>query len=370
MTEYRAIWLQLEKLPDAQWRELRDLARVSALFANGMITEMFITDSVTRAGAKEAAVALRETYALYADKLSSDVRDGINTEVKGSWQRHKGEVRAGLSSLPLFRADRALVMRGDKSALIEQRDDDYALSVRLLPVPAPKHSFRLDKNAYKKSERFSCLEKLVSGEYPIVRVSFSFERPGRKVFAIITYKREFEDGSEGIPSLACGRIGPISERRELYIRTESRTLALSDYVHRILEMKERYAAIQERMRITAGRTKWRKGRARKLWKYRRLMQTQSFSDWAKGPLGQMAAEIVGFCAQNKVGELSWEFDGSGFPEARLRFEVAYRAKVKGMDVVDGKPLTEEAGKGREKWAIQQKKAIRELKKAGKAALQS
>ena len=302
------------KIPNAkQWLELRRLAHSCAMFGNHLLTESY---------AKAQGVSGLHPYTDYNGLLSSAVRDAVNGDCVGIWRRTGKRILKGEQTLARFSADRALVVRGN--GVILQRNDGGALEIKVRLHPkdiAPATLLPVWMPALARDRWLAdIVDRLESSAYPLTKLTLSFERPGRKVIALVSYRKPISrcDPAQNEATLECSC-------EECRLRCGNYALSLNDAIHRLSAMKQHFGGIHSRLRRHLGRS----GRRRTL--RLALLKEGTFENWAQGPLHQLSREIVEWCQEHEVGLLRVKIASAGnLPWARPLGLIQYKADEAGV----------------------------------------
>ena len=167
------------------------------------------------------------------------------------------------------------------------------------------------------------IDRLESRAYPLTKLTLSFARPGRKVVALVSFRRPVfpSTPTQDEATLECSC-------DELRLRCGAHTLSLNDAAHRLSIMKQHFAGIHSRLRRHLGRS----GRRRTL--RVALLKAGTFENWAEGPLHQLSREVVGWCQEHEVGCLRVKVASTGdLPWARLIGLIQYKAEEAGIRIM-------------------------------------
>jgi hypothetical protein len=300
-----------------QWKELREIAYGCANYGNHVLTELY---------ARTKGVKGLRPYSEYRDRLSSAIRDAVDRECQGVWRRLGRKIMRGEQALATFSADRALIVRGRGVRLCRVDNGDMVVRVRLQPKDlAPATLLRIWMPALRRDPWLAgVVEKIESGVYPLTRLTFEFKRPGRKVLALLTYKRSI---AESEPKYNEATLEWVDG--ECRLRSDGSMLSLNDAIHRLSAMKLHFMDVHRRLRRDLGKP----GRYRTL--RRALLKAGTFERWAEGPLHQLSRKIVDWCSSHQVGVLRWDIHRSSvdLPWARLESLVQYKGEDLGIRIV-------------------------------------
>ena len=297
-----------------KWRELRELSFHCAHFGNHLLTELY---------AQAKGLAGLHPYTDYRDLLSAYVRDAVGRDCTGIWRRLGRQILKGEQTLARFSAHRALVVRGEGVVLQHIGEQALALRVRLHPRNTEPTVLPIWMAAIRRDHWLSDLVSgLESGALPIVKLTILFERPGRKLIALLAYHKVPSDRSKsGVrATLDCSNGNCL-------IRCSSDSLVLNDVLYRLYTMKEHFAQIHSRLRRHLNKT----GRRRTL--RLALLKAGTFENWAQGPLHELSRQIVTWCKDHGVGQLELNIAFSGdLPWTRLATLIRYKADDAGITV--------------------------------------
>ncbi len=324
---HRTCRLPLVPMASEQWSQVRRIAFLCANFGNHLLTESY---------AKAKGLNGLHPYIDYRDLLSAAVRDAVSRECVGVWRRMGRRILRGEQTLARFAADRALVVRENGVVLERNADGQLALRVRLQPQSqGPATVFAIRTEVLRRDRWLGdIVEKLEAGTYRLTKLTFAFQRPGRKVTAIVSFVRPAASSSHG-----CKEAAFEYSNGHCRLYCDGTAISFDDAVHRMSVMKQHFAGIHSRLRKDLGK----KGRMRVL--RRAFLKAGNFDDWARGPLHQLSHHIVEWCRRNDVGVIRWTVDQTGdLPWARLAGFVQYKAEEAGIAFfVTG---TESSGVGR------------------------
>jgi hypothetical protein len=358
----RVLRVQLRDLTDVQWRELRELAGEAARFCNLILADQY-------AQAWGYAPPTESAFVRAKGRLSGDVRVALQREAWTAWRRHRARIMAGTQRLALFEADRALVCRGEhlhhghrqRHAQIRFDGETYSLSLCLRAQTAGgRQEFALWWKPTVSEMVTAVLDQLASGGR-LLKVTLRFERPGRKVFALLTYERV-------IPAMRPGELaatlGPLEPDGSLWLRMtidgRAQTVNYTDRVSRLLSMKAHFAGLHARLKRRMRRSGpgWRQD-------YRRaLVRAGSFSAWAHGFLQQWSAEVIATCRRQGVGHLSLgPIEHQDLPMAAWREMLTYKCQEAGMIVERFDPATPETARAVDRVVQKEGKRIAARRKA-------
>lgn len=328
MTQTRKTVSRVVKIPieypkpkvwDKTWVQLRRLAMNSASFANEMLNEKY---------AQAKGLSYEKTaYKDWNEELGSYTRDAVSREVQGMWKRNGKNILRGDQTLGRFTADRCLCCRERGVKLT--RGKDGAFSIKLVFEPkktGQEFVFNVYMPAVQRDDYLKKLiDKLASEVYPITKATVVFERPGRKVFLMISYSKSIVC-REGIQE---GRIATVQLDCDglIYVSSEGQVLTLGNETHQIRSKKEHFEGIQRRLKACLGQ-RGSYDRMRQVMK-----NTQSFSDWAQGPIHNMSRRIVNWCSSRGVSLIVWNIpDESGLPSHQIYTQCQYKCEEAGISV--------------------------------------
>lgn len=351
----RVLRVQLAELSQDARMELRELAREAARFGNAMLADKYMLAMGYRS--PEAGSA----FVRCKGRLSGDVRVSIQREAEAIWRRHRIKILAGEQRLALFEAERALVCRGSHRTVRHRRGCQERGLRAQRTCECPQHSvthawIRYDGERYWLSCSLSAgtqgrreyplawhpalessgrsyvtpvLDGLASRQLRLLKVSFQFERAGKKVFALLAYEKTIRVPT---PGQRQGTLGPLEEDGSLWLRLVGEDGRPLNYnytavVHRLAHMKQHFAGIHRRLkrRIRRSGPGWRRD-------YRlALVKAGSFSEWAEGVLHQVSREIVERCRRAGVGYLAiGPLTDQDLPMAQLQMLLDYKAAEAGI----------------------------------------
>jgi len=300
-----------------QWIELRRIAYLCASFGNHLLTESY---------AKAKGVSGLHPYADYRAMLSAAVRDAVSSECVSIWHKLGRQILRGEQTLARFAVDRALVVRGQAVSLERAPDNGLVLRARLIPAQAgPAMIFPVWMPPLKRDRWLSdVLGKLESESYRMTKLIVVFERPGRKVAALVTYCKPVDASapSTGEAMFEC-------TNQDCRLRCGGHALSLNDAIHRLSVMKQHFAGIHTRLRRHLGK------RGRRHAFRQALLRTGTFEQWAQGPIHQLSRQIVDWCREHEVGVLRWNVEQTSaeLPWARLEAFVTYKAEDANIQVL-------------------------------------
>lgn len=330
----RSLRVQLEGIDGSGWAELRQLATEGARFNNALIGAWY-------AEALGAPAPDVSPFRSAAGRLSGDVRVALRSEALTQWRRHKRRVLAGAQRVPFFEADRALVCRGEHmdrgrrrrhAILTRDAQDVYWLALRLRSVRAgDAHRFRLWWRPDLDDYLGPVIEGLARGETRLLKVAVIFDRPGQKVYALLSYEIERDVPPSGARRAT---LGPIEPDGALWLRVEGAdghlvTINNTGAISKLLSMRTHFDGILQRLR----RHLRRSGRGHRAAYRRQLVRAGSFDAWSEGPLHMMARQIIDVCARHGVGTLTVAgLLHQGLPMYRLITRLTEKGSLAGVAV--------------------------------------
>lgn len=321
-TVQRTIKIPIEypkpKVWDKTWHRLRVLAMHSASFANEMLNERY-------AQAKGLEYK-KQAYKDWSEELGSYTRDAVSREVQGMWARNGKSILRGDQTLGRFTADRCLCCRERGVKLRRTNNEGFSISLTFEPTKIGQcFEFDVYHGALKKDHYLaSTLDKLAAGVNPITKASVVFERPGRKVFVVLSYSKDI-----AVAEPSEGRIAKVllDEHQSIYVSSEGQELTFGYETHHLRNMKENFAQIHARIRNGLGRRR-RYDRMRQV-----LKNHGNFESWSEGPVHQLTAKIVEWCSRRNVSQIVWAIpDDSGLPSHKLMAQVTYKGQEAGISV--------------------------------------
>lgn len=360
LTVPRVLRVELQALPDEDWHQLRALAQQASRFGNALLADKY-AQAKGYTPRNDQSAFIRE-----GGGLSGDVRVAIQGEVQAVWARHSKKILIGEQRLALFDATRVLVCRAGQMSVEHRRScqaerrrgrpstcacphrarrciwiyregSQYVMSGRLLAEPKPRQTFRLRWKPQSDAYISPMLERLADGKTRLLKVSWQFERPGRKVFALLTYEAHVIVPPAGQRHAT---FGPIEPNGECWLRVDGDDgrwiqVNYTNRVKQLIEMKLHFEAIYDRLKRG-----WRKAGPRALQEKRRaLVRSGSFSAWAHGPLHAWSADIIARCQRHGVGYLAiGDSLYQGLPMARLQAMLTYKAEATGIHLAPFDPM--------------------------------
>lgn len=359
----RVLRVQIENLSDAAWSDLRLLAADCARFCNAKMADLY-----TAALGYTMPVT---TERRAAGRLSGDVYVALAREAFAKWRQHGKRILAGVQRLAEFQADRAIVCRGEymdrgrrrRCALIVRTGDRYQLVLRLVKADTgPRSVFDLRWKPQQDEWMAPIIDGIAAGDVRMVKVSLIFERPGRKVFALLTIQKPIT-----VPAAGSRRatLGPLESDGSLWLRMDGPdgrpiNRPYTDRIMRIVAMKEHFAGIHRRLKHRARRHD-RGTRAQ----YRRaLIKAGSFGAWLPGVLHQWSRDIVAACRDAGTGELAiGPLTFQDLPMAMLIEQIKYKASEAGMIVVPFDPAATTTSRAIKRPIAKQADTIQRRRKA-------
>lgn len=313
--ELRTLKVPIVKIEDQLWIDLRRLAYKCSRFGNNLLAESYAQMS--------GLEFKRKAYTDWNEELSSSVRDAISRECVGIWRRNGKKILRGEQRLAIFRANRALVVR-DRGIKLSKDGDKYNLSLRVLPKDQGT-STTLEIWINHRDKRFlHCLDRLDSGVYQIAKATLVFERPGRKVFVLLSYSKP----DSGLSAVGTKTAILLQDVKGLRLTLNGRRVSLDNWVHLLTSLKSNYSQIQERLRMHLGkRGYWHKLR-------RSLVKAGNFKEAAEYQLHNLSRYIANWCYQNGVSKLDWQVDPiwKDLPWHRLKLLLDYKCLEYGIEI--------------------------------------
>jgi hypothetical protein len=313
-----------------QWKLLTAAAREAARFGNHRMAERYL---------RAKGVKLEPSvFVEYRDKLSSVARLGVDTHVKGAWQRSGRKILAGVERLAHMDSYRALAFQVHQGGGRVDRDPGgFMIRVRVLPAATagleelPIYMPAVARDKYMGD----VLDKIASGEWPIKRIALVFKRQSAKVKAQLSYLRPAVVVE---PHSQVSVLALEADGQRLVIRCNGRELHLTDHLHRLRSMKDHFAGIHDRLRMSLGKARrWHEMR-------RALVRAGNFETWSVSPLHELSARIIVWCVEQDAGCLKWAIDGGDLPWHRLREQCKYKGAEAGVVIVERRGDDEEGGK--------------------------
>ena len=320
----RVVTVPLVTPKKEQWKKLFDAARESARFGNHRLAENYLR---ARGVKLEPSV-----FVEYNEKLSSVARLGVDTHVKGAWQRDGKKILAGVQKLAQMDAYRALsfqVHQGGGS--LARTPDGMSVIVRILPGRStPLEELPIYMPAIKREMYLTTtLDNIAAKKWKLKRINILFKRTSAKVKAQLVYVREKSIAAE-LHGTHTATLALQDDGTRLVLRCNNRELHLTDHLHRLRTMKENYAQIHSRIRMSLGKARrWHRLR-------QQLAKAGSFEEWAKSPLHEMSRRIIEWCQFQNVGLLEWAIDGGDLPWHSLKQQCEYKGSEAGIIIQKAK----------------------------------
>jgi hypothetical protein len=336
----RVLRVQLAPLPDAEWTALRALARDASRFCNAFLAQMYCAGTMDgEARTAMAKLAYRHASRVAGGRLSGDVAVALSREAWTTWRKQGARVLSGAQRLACFDADRALVCRAEHwskgrrqiHARMLADADGYRLSVRFLAKrTGDRQEFAVVVPPVSDDYQRPVLEGFVDGRIRLLKITVVFERPGRKVFALLTYEKPLLAVA---PGAATATFGPLEPDGTLWLRWERegrpQSRNYTQDIARLSAMKLHYDGIRRRLRAQLRRS----GPGHRHDFRRVLVKAGSFSQWARGVLHQWSAEIVRLCQKEQLGTLAIApLEGQELPMAILIDLLRYKCLQAGITV--------------------------------------
>lgn len=315
-TVSRVVTVPLVTPKKDQWKKLFDAARESARFGNHRLAENYLR---ARGIKLEPSV-----FVEYNQKLSSVARLGVDTNVKGAWQRDGKKILAGVQRLAMIDAYRALsfqVHQGGGS--LTRTPDGMSIVVRITPGRGtPMTELPIYMPAIKRETYLiSTLDNIAAGKWKLKRINILFKRTSAKVKAQLIYVREKTKAAElhGTHTAVLA----LQDNR-LVLRCNGRELHLTDHLYRLRTMKDNFAKIHNRIRMSLGKARrWHRMR-------QQFAKTGNFEEWSKTPLHNLSKQIINWCQFQNVGILEWTIEGGDLPWHMLKQQCAYKGNEVGI----------------------------------------
>ena len=293
------------------------------------------------------------------DPLSGNLRDTVRSEAGDLWKKFGRRVLAGYGPFPAFDAEHprksALRLR-DGAAEIVRDGDWYTLRLQRFPgrednwLSLPVYKFTEKKKLYITE----LLSRMADGETPILKTTVTFDRHKKSVvMARLAYSKQIDEPDPDMTAYA--RIGPVGESGELYLRVEGpaysfeerrRLASMTATVQMMADKKVNISGIWQRVRLSKKR--------------KAMTRLKTFEEWSVGPCHQLSAAIVGFCASRKVKDLEWLISSANevrtvglggkeewvsLPWAKIRFQVEYKGREHGVEIINEKELLDKLAEG-------------------------
>ena len=336
----RVLRVPLTPLSDASWTALRALAREGAAFCNACLADAY----AQRLGYQPPNA--QSVFRRCAGSLSGDVRVALAREAFTTWRRHGGKILSGAQRLAMFDADRALVCRAEHlskgrrqiHARVSRVGTDYQLSARLVGKHrGGPHVFQIALDPRCDDYVRPVIEGLAAGDVRLLKLTIVFERPGRKVFVLLTYERHMEipAAGEGVATL-----GPLEEDGTLWLRWEDagrpRSQNYTAWISRLSHVKHHFSGIHQRLRARLRRS----GAGHRRVYREALVKAGSFGAWAHGELHRCSADIVRLCRERGIGTLQVApLEHHELPMAELVAKLTYKCAEAGIGLTRIDPAT-------------------------------
>ncbi len=317
-TVSRVVTVPLVTPKKDQWKKLFDAARESARFGNHRLAENYLR---ARGIKLEPSV-----FVEYNQKLSSVARLGVDTHVKGAWQRDGKKILAGVQKLALLDAYRALsfqVHQGGGS--LARTPDGLSIWVRIAPGRSvPMTELPIYMPAIKREPYLiNTLDNIAAGNWKLKRINILFKRTTAKVRAQLVYARPKTKAAE-LHGTHTATLALQDDGTRLVLRSNGRELHLTDHLHRIRTMKDNFTQIHKRIRMSLGKARrWHRMR-------QQFAKTGNFEEWSKTPLHNLSKQIITWCQFQNVGILEWAIDGGDLPWHMLKQQCAYKGSEVGI----------------------------------------
>lgn len=366
ITVSRVLPVQLAPLEDAAWTALRALARESATFCNKCLADHYAR--VLGYQPPDGTSVFRRAKGT----LSGDVRVALAREAWTTWRRHGVTILSGAQRLALFDADRAIVCRAEHlnkgrrqiHAMVRTASDGrLVLTTRLVGASiGPRHQHALVSPPANDRYVHDTLQGLAAGWLRLLKVSFRFERPGRKVFALLTYQMTI-----AVPPAGHGEatLGPLEPDGTLWLRwvDEAGRQRGQDHTAKIAELahkKLHFAGIARRLRARRRRSGSGHRRA-----YRdALIRAGSFGAWARGPLHQLSANIVATLRRHDIGHLAiGPLEFQDLPMAALIQHLGYKCAEAGIVLTRFDPVDRSTDRALTQMLTKQQRSISRKRRA-------
>lgn len=373
----RVLRVQVRDLSHEDWLDLLLLSRESARFCNATMADYYARElGYAHPDGKSVFVRMKQ-------RLSGDVRVALGGEVRARWRMNKKDILSGKSRVAEFTEKRALVCRGEhmdrgkrkRHAWIWSDGTDHYLNVGLVGKDSERivgfagadfiwgrrgerHQLKLWWKPQVDERHRPLMESLAIGETRLLKVSLVFERPGRKVFALLTYEK-FEPAVE--PGSRHATLGPLEPDGSLWLRIEKGPRKnYTDWVHRLIAKKEHWAGLTARIRARTRRTG--KGHRQK---YRsQLLKAGSFTAYAHGQLHELSALIVKDLTAHGVGYLTVApVTHQDLPMAELVEKLTYKADAEGITIERLDPKQEPTMQALESFVSRRERSLAAKKRA-------
>lgn len=332
-----------ENPDDDVWLVLWRAALQAANYGN-----LRLSESYAKKKAEENGVEIPgwSGYRDFNEKLSASVRDAVDRECQGIWRRLGKKIFRGEQTIGRFQAGRALVVRGRSIKLLRTKSKDdkptFALQLRILPRKiSGLHEFEVYAPALQRDPYLKgLLDKLCAKAdgHEITKASIVFERPGRKVFILLSYSKPAIESDPD--KTTCGVEWRMD--RGLFLRCNGREISLNDRITRMVTMKKNFSGIHKRLKHDLAK-------ARRMHEYRKaLVKAGNFDTWVQGPLHELTRRIVDWAKQQGAGNVEWRVAipadvplNERAPWSRIQAEVAYKSEEAGLSFKVIKPPKEE-----------------------------
>lgn len=320
-----------------QWRILFDAAKASARFGNHRLAEQYVTakgktlfheQQVEGQPKVSNKVTIAPTAFVDAgDTLSSVVRLGMDTNVKGVWSRNGRKILAGTLRLAQFDAYRALALQVHQGGgSLHLVDGKFLLHCRILPASVAKEpeELKLYMPAVEREPYLmNILKRIETKEWPLKRIAFIFKRNSGKVKVQLSYVRSKTEIAPGSQDAFLAL-----ENDALVLRCNGRELHLTDHLHRLRTMKANLGSIHQRIQASLGKAR----------RYHRMRQTlnktRNFEEWSQGPIHELSHTIIQWCQKQKAGKLTFAIEGFDLPWFKLAQQCKYKGQEAGITLVE------------------------------------
>jgi hypothetical protein len=201
------------------------------------------------------------------------------------------------------------------------------------------------------------MEGLASGAMRLLKVSFVFERPGKKIFAMLTYEKEVSVTAAGG---AEATLGPLEPDGSLWLRVDNGPRHNhTDFVHELIHKKDHFEGILKRLRARMRRS----GSGHRQDYRRGLLRAGSFSRWASGRIHQASAKIVAQLVDANVGRVTIAPISLGeLPMHELEEKLKYKLTERGIEIVRLDPKDKTTMQSLERMAAKRGKRIAQGKR--------
>jgi len=322
----RTVKVPLEFVSDELWLSLRKLAFECSRYGNYQLNASYGKAKGWTVSSESASA-----YQELSGVLSSYVRDALtHGECVGIWRRLGKKILRGEQTLARFSADRALVCRekkGNGINVLRRDGGNFVIALTLQPKQYSRTELPVYMPALKRDTMLrELLDKFCAGELRVSKASIIFERPGRKIFCLLSYAKPK-------PEMVGGETAVLrwNESGELWLACNQRGLNLTEYFYRLWHKKIHFAGIQRRLRSCLGKS----GKRRTL---RRILLQQSYEEWADGPIKQLAAKIASWSREQDSGTILLTVPKDGeIPWARIISAIKNRCEADGLECAEQKP---------------------------------